>query len=72
MPHRIRPTRLQRTANSVASLIGWRVEAGLKILGENYVQEAEKLHRVIGGQARWHMIGHLQSNKAKKAVEIFS
>lgn len=47
------------------------VEAGLKILGENYVQEAEKLHRAIGRQAKWHMIGHLQSNKAKKAVEIF-
>jgi pyridoxal phosphate enzyme (YggS family) len=47
------------------------VEAGLEILGENYVQEAEKLRRAIGGQAKWHMIGHLQSNKAKKAVQIF-
>ena len=47
------------------------LEAGLKILGQNYVQEAEKLHRVVGGRAKWHMIGHLQSNKAKKAVEIF-
>jgi hypothetical protein len=47
------------------------VEAGLRIIGENYVQEAEKLYRVIGTQAQWHMIGHLQSNKAKKAVEFF-
>lgn len=43
------------------------VEAGLKIIGENYVQEAERAFQVIGDKAKWHMIGHLQSNKAKKA-----
>jgi pyridoxal phosphate enzyme (YggS family) len=47
------------------------IEAGLEIVGENYVQEAEKALRVIGGRAKWHLIGHLQSNKAKKAVKIF-
>jgi pyridoxal phosphate enzyme (YggS family) len=47
------------------------VEAGLGIIGQNYVQEAEAAYRVIGGRARWHMIGHLQRNKAKKAVPIF-
>ncbi len=47
------------------------VEAGLKIVGENYVQEAEKAFEVVGEKAKWHMIGHLQSNKAKKAVKIF-
>ncbi|MFC1883870.1 YggS family pyridoxal phosphate-dependent enzyme [Thermodesulfobacteriota bacterium] len=47
------------------------VEAGLEIIGENYVQEAEKAFQVIGNRAEWHMIGHLQSNKAKKAVLIF-
>jgi pyridoxal phosphate enzyme (YggS family) len=47
------------------------VEAGLKIIGENYVQEAERAFQVIGDKAKWHMIGHLQSNKAKKAVKIF-
>lgn len=47
------------------------VEAGLKIIGENYVQEAERAFQVIGDKAEWHMIGHLQSNKAKKAVKIF-
>jgi pyridoxal phosphate enzyme (YggS family) len=47
------------------------VEAGLKIIGENYVQEAERAFQVIGDKAQWHMIGHLQSNKAKKAVKIF-
>ena len=47
------------------------VEAGLKIIGENYVQEAEGAYEVIGKKVKWHLIGHLQSNKAKKAVRIF-
>ena len=47
------------------------VEAGLEIIGENYVQEAEKAYQVVGRRTKWHMIGHLQSNKAKKAVKIF-
>ena len=47
------------------------IEAGLKFIGENYVQEAEKAFKLIGGRAKWHMIGHLQRNKAKKAVRIF-
>jgi pyridoxal phosphate enzyme (YggS family) len=45
--------------------------AGVTIIGENYVQEAKKAHSVIGKKARWHLIGHLQRNKARKAVEIF-
>lgn len=47
------------------------VEAGVKIIGENYVQEALKAFQVIGPRVRWHFIGHLQRNKVKKAVEIF-
>jgi pyridoxal phosphate enzyme (YggS family) len=47
------------------------IEAGIKIIGENYVQEAEKAYKVVGHKARWHFIGHLQKNKVKKAVEIF-
>ena len=47
------------------------IEAGLGIVGENYVQEAERAFEVIGNRAKFHMIGHLQSNKAKKAVKIF-
>jgi pyridoxal phosphate enzyme (YggS family) len=35
------------------------------------VQEAEKAYQKIGAAVKWHMIGHLQSNKAKKAVRIF-
>ena len=47
------------------------VEAGLEIIGENYVQEAEQAFQVIGNRVQWHMIGHLQRNKVKKAVQIF-
>ncbi len=46
------------------------VEAGLTILGENRVQEAETKAPQLPG-ASWHLIGPLQSNKARKAVELF-
>jgi len=58
------------------------IEAGVSILGENYIQEAQKKIEEIGrpacterfGEGRpvaWHFIGHLQSNKAKYAVRLF-
>ena len=47
------------------------LNAGIKILGENYVQEAEQAYNAIGKLAQWHCIGHLQKNKVKKAVKIF-
>jgi pyridoxal phosphate enzyme (YggS family) len=47
------------------------VEAGVKIIGENYIQEAEEVYKVIGSGVQWHFIGHLQRNKVKKAVAIF-
>jgi pyridoxal phosphate enzyme (YggS family) len=47
------------------------VDAGIRNIGENYVQEAESAYQKIGPAVKWHMIGHLQSNKAKKAVRIF-
>jgi pyridoxal phosphate enzyme (YggS family) len=47
------------------------IEAGISIVGENYVQEAERAYTVVGNKAKWHFIGHLQKNKVKKAVEIF-
>ncbi len=42
------------------------VEAGIKIVGENYVQEAEKARAIVGNRVTWHLIGHLQHNKVKK------
>jgi len=47
------------------------IEAGVKIIGENYVQEAERASEVVGNKVKWHFIGHLQKNKVKKAVRLF-
>jgi pyridoxal phosphate enzyme (YggS family) len=47
------------------------VEAGISLIGENYVQEAISAKKVIGQRAAWHFIGHLQTNKVRAAVEIF-
>ncbi|MCU0244683.1 MAG: YggS family pyridoxal phosphate-dependent enzyme [Acidobacteria bacterium] len=56
-----------RTAAEVLEAI----EAGVRVVGENYVQEAAALLPEIGRRVRWHLIGRLQTNKAKKAVELF-
>ena len=47
------------------------IESGVKIIGENYVQEEERAYEIVGGRAKWHFIGHLQKNKVKKAVRLF-
>ena len=47
------------------------IKAGVKIIGENYVQEAKDKLDIIGGAVAWHFIGHLQKNKVKEVVEIF-
>jgi pyridoxal phosphate enzyme (YggS family) len=47
------------------------VRAGVGYVGHNYVQEAERMISAVKGKARWHMIGHLQKNKVKKAVRLF-
>ena len=47
------------------------IKAGVKIVGENYVQEAERAYEVVGNRAKWHFIGYLQRSKVKKAVKIF-
>jgi pyridoxal phosphate enzyme (YggS family) len=48
------------------------VEAGVRNLGENYIQEAVEKIDELGPIARWHFIGHLQSNKVKPALERFN
>lgn len=47
------------------------MDAGITLLGENYVQEAREKIPVIGHGVEWHMIGHLQTNKAKYVVTLF-
>ena len=59
-----------RSPEQVAQLI----EAGARHIGYNYVQEAERVHAALAGQAEkvtWHMIGSLQTNKINKALAIF-
>jgi len=47
------------------------IESGIKYIGENYLQEAEKKYPLIGKVVRWHFIGHIQKRKSKKIVELF-
>ncbi|MCD6415590.1 MAG: YggS family pyridoxal phosphate-dependent enzyme [Planctomycetes bacterium] len=50
------------------------VRAGARLLGENYVQEAERHYSELGDVARqvqWHLIGHLQRNKVSRALSLF-
>ena len=55
-----------------AETIQQAIAGGVTDLGENRVQEAEAKIPLVGRKAaRWHLIGHLQSNKARRAVELF-
>lgn len=47
------------------------IDAGIDIIGENYVQEAKRKIEKMGKDQEWHLIGHLQSNKSKYAVRLF-
>lgn len=57
-------------SQSVGS-INAAITAGVTLIGENYVQEALEAKKQIAEPAEWHMIGHLQRNKTKVAVELF-
>ena len=46
-------------------------KAGLSLFGENKVQEAKAKIPLCAGRLRWQMIGHLQTNKCREAVELF-
>jgi hypothetical protein len=48
------------------------IDAGVTILGENRVQEARDKIAVLPGVATWHLVGHLQANKAKIAIQLFA
>ena len=47
------------------------IAAGIRLFGENYVQEAQAKKAAIREAVEWHMIGHLQRNKAKAALDLF-
>jgi len=65
--------RLVAVSKTVATdIVREAIEAGVAILGENYVQEArDKFKALVQYTVSWHFIGHLQSNKAKYAVRLF-
>ncbi|XOF34535.1 MAG: YggS family pyridoxal phosphate-dependent enzyme [Candidatus Electrothrix sp. YB6] len=46
-------------------------QCGQTVFGENYLQDAEEKIRQCDPSVRWHFIGHLQSNKARTAAELF-
>lgn len=52
-------------------IINKAIDLGINSIGETKVQEAKKKFEEIGRKVEWHMVGHLQSNKAKDAVKIF-
>jgi PLP dependent protein len=52
-------------------LVQAAIAAGVRLIGENYVQEAEEKRHAISEAVEWHMIGHLQRNKVKAALSTF-
>ena len=47
------------------------INGGAAIIGENYIQETERLKASLSANVTWHFIGHLQKNKVKKAIQLF-
>lgn len=75
-------TKVRRSTNEITlvvitktipvDIIELGISAGITIIGENRVQEAQKKFLKIDNKVQWHLVGHLQTNKVKKALEIFS
>ena len=59
------------TKTVLPDLIEQALSLGIDTFGESKVQEAREKIPLISSRARWHMIGHLQTNKARDAVELF-
>ena len=57
----------ERTAGEISEAI----RAGVGIIGENYLQDAQKVFPDVKEKVHWHFIGHLQTKKVKKVVEMF-
>ena len=69
-PGSVRLVAVTKTVPTERVLEAWG--AGLRLFGESYVQEALPKVDRLPADAEWHFIGHLQSNKARQAAEIFS
>ncbi|MFH1569504.1 MAG: YggS family pyridoxal phosphate-dependent enzyme [Gemmatimonadota bacterium] len=59
------------TKTRTAAEVDAALAAGVALVGENRVQEAQAKRPRVSGAARWHLIGHLQRNKAARALELF-
>jgi len=57
----------ERSADEISEA----VRAGITIIGENYLQDTLRVINEVEDKAEWHFIGHLQTNKVKKAIDIF-
>jgi pyridoxal phosphate enzyme (YggS family) len=68
-PHEVRLVAVTKTVG--LERLKEAVAAGQSLFGENYVQEAKAKIAALGPGLTWHFIGHLQSNKARAAVELF-
>ncbi|MGE5576146.1 MAG: YggS family pyridoxal phosphate-dependent enzyme [Syntrophothermus sp.] len=60
------------TKNMPVADIEAALAAGVRVIGENRVQEAREKYQEIGNRAEWHLIGHLQTNKVRTAVWLFT
>lgn len=70
--HRPTPALLAVSKLQPASAVAELARAGQRAFGENYVQEAQaKIGELAGMGLEWHLIGHLQSNKAELAAQLF-
>lgn len=70
LPHEVTLIAISKT--HPAALIRTAIGLGATDIGENRVQEAEqKINEVGRSAARWHLVGHLQANKARRAVQLF-
>jgi hypothetical protein len=68
-PHTVRLVAVCKTVGP--ERVREAVEAGAQILGENYIQEAQRKIETLRVGIPWHFIGHLQKNKAKYAIRLF-
>jgi len=64
-------TLLAAAKERIADEISEAIRAGITTIGENYLQDALKVFGDVKEKAEWHFIGHLQTKKAKKVIDIF-
>lgn len=69
-PHSIKVVAVSKTFS--AETVQEAINSGINLFGENKIQEAKNKIPLLSGDFDFHMVGHLQSNKSKDAVKLFS